>query len=174
MLDQKQILNALLQERNRMFTFAWSIVRNVHTAEDVFQETMIKSMNHKNGFESEGQLLGWARTVIRNRCYDIVYQEKNRKNILDKSVVELLQKDLDERDMEKEERKISVLKECLGGLTENSREIIKLRYFNSMQAKKVAEHLNRKPDAVYKSLQRIYQKLRDCISSKDLPGGVEA
>lgn len=173
MLDQQQILNVLLQERNRIFTFAWSIVRNVHTAEDVFQETMIKSMNQKKGFENEAQLLGWSRTVTRNRCFDIVYKEKNRRNILEKSVTELIQKDLDERDMEKEEKNISVLKECLSGLTDNSREIIKLRYFHSMQAKKVAEHLDRKPDAVYKSLQRIYQKLRDCISSKSLAGGVE-
>ncbi len=42
-----------------------------------------------------------------------------------------------------------------------------------MQAKKVAEHLNRKPDAVYKSLQRIYQKLRECISSKNLATGIK-
>ena len=174
MLDQQQILNTLLGDRNRLFTFAWSIVRNVHTAEDVYQETMIKSMNHKQGFESENQLTAWARTVVRNRCFDIVYKEKNRRNILEKSAVELIQKDLEERDLEKEEESISVLKDCLGSLTDNSREIVKLRYFNNMQAKKVAEHLNRKPDAVYKSLQRIYQKLRECITNKSLPGGVEA
>lgn len=172
MLDQQKILNVLLTERNRMFTFAWSIVRNVHTAEDVFQEMMIKSINQTKGFESEGQLLSWARTVIRNRCFDIVYSEKNRRNLLEKSVVDLLQKDLESRDMEKEEKDISILKDCIGGLTANSREIIKLRYFSSMQAKKVAEHLNRKPDAVYKALQRIYQKLRECISSKSLSGGM--
>ena len=102
MLDQQKILNVLLTERNRMFTFAWSIVRNVHTAEDVFQEMMIKSINQTKGFESEGQLLSWARTVIRNRCFDIVYSEKNRRNLLEKSVVDLLQKDLESRDMEKE------------------------------------------------------------------------
>lgn len=174
MLNQQQILNTLLQERNRIFTFAWSIVKNVHTAEDVYQETMIKSMNQGKGFENEAQLLGWARTVTRNRCFDIVYKEKNRRNILEKSVSELLQKDLEERDMDKEEKNISILKDCLGGLTDNSKEIIKLRYFHSMQAKKVAEKLNRKPDAVYKSLQRIYQKLRDCISSKGLSGEIEA
>lgn len=173
MLDQQQVLNILLQERSRIFTFAWSIVKNVHTAEDVFQEMMIKSMNQNKGFENHVQLLAWARTVTRNRCFDIVYKEKNRRNILEKSVVDLIQKDLEERDMEKEEKNLSVLKECLSGLTENSREIIKLRYFHSMQAKKVAEHLDRKPDAVYKSLQRIYQKLRDCISSKSLAGGAE-
>lgn len=173
MLNQQQILNTLMQERNRIFTFAWSIVKNVHTAEDVYQETMIKSMNQVKGFENEAQLLGWARTVTRNRCFDIVYKEKNRRNILQKSVADLLQKDLEERDMEKEEKDISVLKDCLGSLTENSREIVRLRYFKSMQAKKVAEHLDRKPDAVYKSLQRIYQKLRDCIASKGLSGGVE-
>lgn len=173
MLSQQEVLNVLLQERNRIFAFAWSIVRNVHTAEDVYQETMIKSMNHSKGFVNKAQLLGWARTVTRNRCFDIVYKEKNRRNILEDSVAELLQKDLDERDMEQEENDISILKQCIGSLTENSREIIKMRYFESMQAKKVAEILNRKPDAVYKSLQRIYQKLRECISSKNISGGIE-
>jgi RNA polymerase sigma-70 factor, ECF subfamily len=171
MLDQNSTLNVLLRERTRLFTFAWSIVKDVHTAEDVFQEMMIKSMANKQAFENEFQLLGWARTVVRNRCFDIVYKENNRRNILEKSVIDLVQKDLDSRDMEKEERDITFLKECIGTLTNNSREIIKLRYFHSMQAIKVAEELQRKPDAVYKSLQRIYQKLRECMQAKTLQGG---
>lgn len=166
MLDQQNILNALLSERNRLFTLAWSIVRCVHTADDIFQETLIKSMNNKSGFESDVKLLAWAKTVIRNRCYDYVYKEKNRKNILESSVIDLIEKDLQERDMEAEESEISVLKECIGGLTDNSREIIRLRYFKGMKAIDVAKLLERKPDAVYKSLQRIYQKLKECIQSK--------
>lgn len=166
MLDQKSILNVLLKERNRLFSFAWAIVRNIHTAEDIYQEMTIKAFNVKTSFENEFQLLSWSKTVIRNRCFDIIKKDSNRRNILEKSVVDIIEKDLDERDLVQEEKNIHLLKECISGLTDNSREIIRLRYFKSMQAKKVAESLNRKPDAVYKALQRIYQKLRECIQGK--------
>ena len=63
---------------------------------------------------------------------------------------------------------IDSLKDCINNLTENSQEIIRMRYFKSMQAKKVAEALQRKPETVYKALQRIYQSLRICIENKSI------
>ena len=43
---------------------------------------------------------------------------------------------------------------------------IDLRFFEGLRGKQVAERLGSKPDAVYKSLQRIYATLSDCIRAK--------
>ena len=168
MLDQKAILNVLLKEKNSFFAFAWSIVRDAHKAEDVYQEMTIKALNFTDGFNNDIHLKSWCRTVIRNRCIDDIRKETNRRNILEKSVIDLIEADLDSRDMEKENQTIDDLRDCIGGLTAKSQEIIRMRYFQSMQAKKVAEVLQKKPETVYKALQRIYQSLRTCVENKNI------
>ena len=58
------------------------------------------------------------------------------------------------------------LNDCLEGLSEKARETIKMRYFEGLRGKQVAEKLGRKPEAVYKALQRIYVTLAECIERK--------
>ena len=41
-----------------------------------------------------------------------------------------------------------------------------MRYFEGLRGKQVAEKLGRKPEAVYKALQRIYVTLAECIERK--------
>ena len=58
------------------------------------------------------------------------------------------------------------LHNCLDELSEKSRETIRLRYFEGLRGSQVAEKLGRKPEAVYKALQRIYVTLAQCILRK--------
>ena len=51
-------------------------------------------------------------------------------------------------------------------LSEKSRQIIRMRYFDGLAGIRVAEKLGRKPETVYKSLQRIYVTLAQCIERK--------
>lgn len=62
--------------------------------------------------------------------------------------------------------RIDALHECLQGLNENSKQTIKLRYFEGLAGNQIAVQLNRKPGTVYKALQRIDQTLGQCIENK--------
>ena len=58
------------------------------------------------------------------------------------------------------------LRNCIDGLSEKSRETIRMRYFEGLRGNQVAEKLGRKPETVYKALQRIYVTLAQCIQRK--------
>ena len=53
-------------------------------------------------------------------------------------------------------------------MSEKSRETIRMRYFEGLRGKQVAEKLGRKPETVYKTLQRTYVTLAQCIEQKKL------
>ena len=80
--------------------------------------------------------------------------------------LELVDAELEAREDEGLGARTAALRQCLETLTENARNIVRLRFFEGLRSDQVAEKLDRKPDAVYKALQRIYDSLGDCIRRK--------
>ena len=117
-------------------------------------------------FEGPRHLSDWSWKVLRHRCYKLQSRQKFRHALLDESVLECVDAELESRDTDDIAERTEALHECLASLTANSRDIIRLRYFDGMQGKDVAETLGRKPDAVYKALQRIYATLAACMRTK--------
>ncbi|MEM7395453.1 MAG: sigma-70 family RNA polymerase sigma factor [Verrucomicrobiota bacterium] len=145
---------------------ARSILRDAQLAEDIHQDMLIKVFEHVETFDGPRHLRDWSWKVLRNRCYEVIRQSKYRPVLLDPSILELTDEDLEHRDPEDEEQRSVALKSCLDGLTEHAKQIVRLRFFEGLRGKEVAERLGRKPDAVYKSLQRIYARLSECIRRK--------
>ena len=63
---QEVILNTLLPERTKQIAMAWSILRDSHQAEDVYQETLIKVFQNESLFEGPRHLVDWSWKVLRN------------------------------------------------------------------------------------------------------------
>ena len=74
--------------------------------------------------------------------------------------------ELERRDTSDMSLRADALRKCLDGLTDKARATIRMRYFEGLRGKQVAEKLGRKPETVYKALQRIYVTLADCIEKK--------
>jgi len=162
-ITQDEVLAILEPERPKQIALARSILRDAQLAEDVHQDMLMKVFGHMNTFDGPRHLRDWSWKVLRNRCYEVIRQSKYRPVLLDSSVLELVDGELEKRDPEEVERRSVALKSCLAGLTANARTIVRLRFFEGLQGKDVAAKLGRKPDAVYKALQRIYTTLGECI-----------
>ncbi len=165
-MKREEIINLLLSERTKLIAFGWSLLRDGYAAEDVYQELMVKVLDREREFEGPKHLKAWAWTVVRNRCYELVRQKNYRQRILEDSILDLVDQDLEQRDPAEVSDKVEALRGCLSRLTDNARNVVRLRYFEGMSGKEVARALNRKTDAVYKALQRIYASLAGCIREK--------
>jgi RNA polymerase sigma-70 factor, ECF subfamily len=171
-LTHDEILTILKPERTKQLALARSILRDAQLAEDVHQDMLIKVFENVVTFDGTRHLRDWSWKVLRNRCFEVIRQSKYQPVLLDSSVLELVDDELETRDAEEVERRSVALKSCLDGLTENAKNILRLRYHEGLQGKEVAEQLGRKPDAVYKALQRIYATLGACIRRQlDTEGG---
>ena len=165
-MDHSEILSILMPERTKQIALAWSILRQSHLSEDAYQDMLAKVLANDGNFEAPQHLRDWSWKVLRNRCYELIRRRKYQVTLLDESILNLVDAELECRDTSDVVLRADALHVCLEGLSDNARETIKMRYFEGLRGKQVAEKLGRKPEAVYKALQRIYVTLAECIERK--------
>ena len=165
-MERIEILKVLMPERTKQIALAWSILRQAHLSEDAYQDMLARVFENSDIFEGPQHLRDWSWKVLRNRCYELIRQKKYQAALLDDSILELVDSELERRSAADMPLRAEALRECLDGLSEKSRETIRMRYFDGLAGTQVAEKLGRKPEAVYKALQRIYVTLAHCIQRK--------
>ena len=165
-MERHEILRTLMPERTKQLALAWSILRQSDLSEDVYQDMFTKVFENEDLFEGPQHLLDWSWKVLRNRCYELIRQRKYQVTLLDESILNFVDAELECRDTSDMTLRADALRNCLDALSEKSRQTIQLRFFEGMRGKQVAEKLGRKPEAVYKNLQRIYVTLAQCIQQK--------
>ena len=165
-MDRTDILRALMPERTKQIALAWSILRQSHLSEDAYQDMLARVFENDSNFEGPQHVRDWSWKVLRNRCYEVIRQQKYKVALLDESILELVDAELEQRDSADMPARVDALHNCIEDLSEKSRQIIRLRYFDGLAGTRVAEKLGRKPETVYKSLQRIYVTLAQCIERK--------
>ena len=162
-LSKNEIIEILTPERGKQIALAISIVRDRQTAEDLYQDMTLKVIENIAIFDGPRHLKHWSWKVLKNQCYELIRRNKYKPVMLDASVLELVDNELEERSSMTDELRSKALSKCISRLTENAQNIVKLRYFEGLRGDEVAAQLGRKPDTVYKALQRIYDTLGSCI-----------
>ena len=56
--------------------FAWSVSRNGSDADDLVQDTLIKTWSHRDKFEPGTNLRAWLFTILRNTYYTAVVRRR--------------------------------------------------------------------------------------------------
>lgn len=165
-MERNEIFRVLMPERTKQVALAWSILRQSQLSEDAYQDMLAKVLENEDVFEGPQHLRDWSWKVLRNRCYELIRQRKYQASLLDESILDLVDAELETRDTSDLSLRIDALHTCLEALSESSRNTIRMRYFEGMRGNQIAEKLGRKPGTIYKSLQRIYSTLLECIQSK--------
>lgn len=172
MITREQAAAILLEERLSLTAYVLTIVRSFHLAEDIFQDTCVKSLLHAEPFETRAQLLKWARVVCKNRAIDVIRSRDGKYRGLSDEVLESLLAGWSDEEPEETSETLDVLADCLDELTSNNRKILQLRYFEGRSGIDVANILGRKPATVYQALARIHNMLERCIQMRlALSGG---
>lgn len=63
-MQADQVVQVLLRERTRVAVVATAIVRDVHAADDIFQQIVLKGLENPSQFSDAEHLLAWAATGI--------------------------------------------------------------------------------------------------------------
>jgi RNA polymerase sigma-70 factor (ECF subfamily) len=161
-MDQNDVVKILLRERVRLVGLALAICRDVHAAEDVFQQLVLRGLETNNRFREAEHVLAWALRTARHRAADV---RGGRAQPLDSDVLDLLASDQAIAPSDGGDR-AEALRCCLEGLPAVKREILRLRYEEGLAGAAVARRLKRTVDAVYQTLSRTHRDLRDCIERR--------
>lgn len=164
-LADPAILQTLMQWRTRISAAAWLVLRDVHAAEDIFQNVALKSMTQGLQFENEASLVSWALVSARREAIDWNRRRQAEARFLDAKIAERIRLEW-ESDAEWMSYKSEALQACLEQAPEGSRHLLRLRYFEGQKCEQVAEKLGVGLQVVYKRLSRLHQSLRACVESK--------
>jgi RNA polymerase sigma-70 factor (ECF subfamily) len=170
-LEPDSIVQVLLRERLRVTALASTVTRDVHAADDIFQQVVLAALESRAQFRGSDHVLAWALRAARHRAVD--FARSRRLRSLPDHVLDLLEShwtDTDPSGGAVSDRG-EALHHCLGRLTESARELLQLRYAEGLTAVEVAVRLSRTADAVYQALSRIHRALRECVE-RELTGPV--
>jgi RNA polymerase sigma-70 factor (ECF subfamily) len=165
-MNQQQVVQTLLAARMRVSAAVWVIVRDAHAAEDIFQDVAVKALSADVQFDREPQLISWAQITARHQALNWLRSRKGHVLALDETVLELIEREWAPEAMRPEGERIEALRLCLEELPDQSRQILRLRYFEGYSCEEVSRAVGAGLDAVYQRLSRLHRALRECIQKR--------
>lgn len=170
-MDRETVVRRVMTHRPMFVGFILSIVRDYHMAEDVYQETMVRAIEHSDTFENEAHLLAWVRKVARNESIELLRRKNREPVMLNAEVLDLVESEWSRMTPMSSQDMAQALEHCLKQLTQRSRRLIEMRYAQSLTGHEIARVTDRKPQSVYQTLHRVYRKLNDCIQRQTASRG---
>jgi len=75
-LDRDTVVQVLLRERLRIAAIATAIVRDVHAADDIFQQVVLAALEHADQFHDAHHVVAWAVKAVRHRAVDLTQRRR--------------------------------------------------------------------------------------------------
>jgi RNA polymerase sigma-70 factor, ECF subfamily len=172
-MERDAIVQTLLRERVRLTASATVVARDVHAADDIFQQVVLAALQHGDQFRDARHILAWALRAARHRALDLA----NRRQLipLPDEVLDLMESGWADPDPGAWSDRAEALHRCLGRMAEPAREVLRMRYADGLTAVAIAGKLRRTADAVYQTLSRTHRALRQCVEHElgriDQPAG---
>lgn len=161
---------AILVDRykNLVFTLAFRLLKNREEAEEVAQDTFIKSYNALSKFKGDSKFSTWIYKVTYNTCLDRLKKNKRKYNeVAIDEFTEHQVKTIDNalENMVEEERK-KAIQDCLHILPNDDSFLITLYYFEEQSLEEIANAIGLTANNVKVKLFRIRKKLMSILKER--------
>jgi len=163
----------LARYRNPLMGFIYSVIRDYHQAQDIFQETFVRVYREAHRFRTGAVFKTWLYTIAMNRCRDSIRRSKRRPTISLESEWGASDGKSEQRIMERvasadpgprEEaggREMEdILQRELSGLSEEHRKVVILSRVNGFKYNEIAEILGIPSGTVRSRLHYALGELR--------------
>ena len=160
-------IEALIRDYgNDVLRTAYMYVKDIHTAEDIFQEVFIKVNQKLSTFEGNSSIKTWIIRIAINTCKDYLKSAYNRR------VVPMMEYQEDaivsESDFEEVEKQDTnnLIKETVLSLPAKYRDVVLCVYFQEMTISEAALTLNIAEGTAKSRLSRARQKLKVTLEGR--------
>jgi len=162
--DNRARLASLYDEYyDRIARYAYSCIRNKKESEDIAGEVFLKALESVGSYKERGvPMQAWLFKIARNLVVDRIRKLDRQKTVpIDNVEV------VDETDIESttqtslEIERVSVAIKCL---TDEQKEVLRLRFFGELTPREVGCLLNKNENAVRQMQWAALEKLRQQLS----------
>jgi len=137
--------------------------------DDVAQEVFLTAYRRFADFdEDRGDFHSWLRGIARKQVANERRRELRRSRLVQHELLDLLAEAVDEDQGDASQRHAvhDALKGCLEALPLHSRELLRMRYEEDLDAEAMGAAIGREGNAVRQSLFRVRELLRRCVGGK--------
>jgi RNA polymerase sigma-70 factor (ECF subfamily) len=158
-------MTLFLQHQAEVKAFIGSLVRDRHARDDLFQEVALVLWEKFATYEPGRSFGAWARGIAAKK----VLQRWERNGRLPLPLApETIQALLDafERTQKPRSAYGAALERCMESLPDRARQLLALRYEQSLHLGEIAQRVGSTLDAVHKTLSRLRARLQECVEQR--------
>ena len=147
-------------------------LRDADVVDDLAQETFIAAYRNLETYKQQSTLGIWLLGIGRNLALKYPREEQRRRSREADSLEVAFARwseervEADDAGLQRHEQVVAALRTCIGGLQKHSAGIIRDAYFKGRTAAEIAGDTGKTEGAVWITLMRIRQTLRDCIGEQ--------
>ncbi len=167
--DRSAFESLVRRYQQDVFRFSLHYLRDIEHAKEIAQEVFLRVYTARERFDPARSFKPWLLCIARNLCLNEIKRKKTvRMETLEEYVSssredsgELLRSSADGADekMMTSERHMALMA-AVNALPGDASELVKLRYFERLSAKEIAEIMDSTEGAVRTRLHRILKQLR--------------
>lgn len=144
--------------RPAVYSFALSILKNAHDAEDMLHDCYVTVWQAAAGYRTQGKPMAWLMTITRNLCLQLL---RERKKTADKPAEDEAFYLPGRSDITPEDR--MVLAACMERLSDEERQIVALHAVSGFKHREIAALLELPLSTTLSKYNRALKKLREYL-----------
>lgn len=154
--NDKEAFNLLYEKTSvSVYSFALSILKNLHDAEDVLQDCFISIYDSAAEYRSYGKPMAWIITIVKNLCLKKLRDRKKEPEPLsDNTDISFS----DNGSVTAEDKILLTM--CMNVLSDEERQIVVLHAVSGFRHKEIAQILSMQLSTVLSKYNRALKKLR--------------
>ena len=130
-------------------------------ADDVLQNTFLKVFRHLDGFEGRSKLYTWMYRIAQNEVFNFVRRNAKMKMVALENQVEKRE----EPHLNPDEL-VRCLEMAVNGLPERQQMVFRMRYYDELSYKQMADILKLTEGALKASFHHAVKKIEEELKSK--------
>jgi RNA polymerase sigma-70 factor (ECF subfamily) len=160
--SMRELAGLWVQSQSVISAYITANVYDLHHAEDLLQEVAQAVAESFDNFDRKHSFVSWALGIARNRILKYYRTRARDRMVLSEAALAHLSAAFENLEHESEDRR-EALKHCLQQITGRRREVLELRYRQSVRVNEIGQRFEMSPSAVSVMLHRIRVTLFECI-----------
>ena len=160
-----RFVRLFLQHQRRIHGLILALVPNGPDADDILQETSTVLWEKFDDFDPGTNFPAWALRIARYQVMAYYSTRRRQRSRLSDETVDAVVDRMAARTA-RDDARSAALEGCLERLPSDDRALLEQRYRGEVPTEELARQAGRTIFAVYKTLDKIHDRLLQCLQSK--------
>lgn len=167
--NEKRLANLYDEYYDKIAHYAFVRIGDRNEAEDIASEVFLKALKSIKSYEEQGvPMQAWLFKIAHNLVVDY-FRRKSKYQTVSIDNIEIQDK-TDPADTAEINITIESVKEAMGRLTADQRQVLQLRFFGGLSSKEVAGVMKKTDGSVREMQRSALEKLRQILNPNTASG----